>query len=481
MKSSEKHRRNSLLLALLLCPAGVHAIPANGGEYDLTKMLVGESGVNQATSADYSAAYALGEDVAGTDSQGPDYDLVSGYFSGFASGHVGIFNLVSSTVGSTKILQDGTQVGVSLNASVQLEFSSPLDPTTLAGGIQVFMVMDHLGQPQDVIVPSSYTYLLAGSTVVISPQSAWPGNSLLDVVVNSQLQSIDGFALAQPAHVRFITVLDPRQENVVLHPIPIPGIAPATGTGGAPSLNLDIPIGSLSDYAYVLVSQDPIHSPLQADPQVLQVATLKAKSSGGAYQTPLALEEIAAYSQQGRPMSLAKSITFSITSNSSQGLVSGTGVPIRTQTLALWALDSGHALWVKMPDSRPDGSGVAGAVTQFSVYALMGSAENDASSVFVFPLPWRPHGPDAGNGPGQTGTEADGIRFSNLPSECTIKIYTVSGRLVRTLSHSDLAGPIGQEKWDGNTSGGVHAASGVYLWRVESSADSKNGKLIVIR
>jgi flagellar hook assembly protein FlgD len=68
-----------------------------------------------------------------------------------------------------------------------------------------------------------------------------------------------------------------------------------------------------------------------------------------------------------------------------------------------------------------------------------------------------------------------------MPSECTIKIYTVSGSHVRTLSHSDLAGPVGQEKWDGNTSGGEHAASGVYLWRVESSADSKNGKLILIR
>jgi flagellar hook assembly protein FlgD len=111
----------------------------------------------------------------------------------------------------------------------------------------------------------------------------------------------------------------------------------------------------------------------------------------------------------------------------------------------------------------------------------MGSADADASNVYVFPLPWRPHGPDAGDGPGQTGTDAGGITFSNLPSECTIKIYTVSGHLVRALSHSDLAGPVGQEKWDGNTSSGDHAASGVYLWRVESSADSKNGKLMVIR
>ena len=99
----------------------------------------------------------------------------------------------------------------------------------------------------------------------------------------------------------------------------------------------------------------------------------------------------------------------------------------------------------------------------------------------VFPLPWRPHGPNAGTGPGQTGTDSGGITFSNLPSECDIKIYTVSGSLVRQLHHSDLTGPVAQQVWDGNTSGGEHAASGVYLWRVESSADSKNGKLMVIR
>ena len=116
-----------------------------------------------------------------------------------------------------------------------------------------------------------------------------------------------------------------------------------------------------------------------------------------------------------------------------------------------------------------------------SVFALMGSAEGDASSVFVFPNPWRPHGRDAGNGAGQTGTDATGITFNNLPSECSIKIYTLAGNLVRALQHSDLAGPVGQEKWDGNTTSGDHAASGLYLWRVESSADSKNGKLLVIR
>jgi flagellar hook assembly protein FlgD len=84
-------------------------------------------------------------------------------------------------------------------------------------------------------------------------------------------------------------------------------------------------------------------------------------------------------------------------------------------------------------------------------------------------------------GVGQTGTIEDGMTFTSLPSECTIKIYTVSGELVRTLQHSDVTGLPQQEKWDGKTSGGDPVASGVYLWRVESASDAKNGKLMVIR
>lgn len=479
MRNSAKLFLSSIFL-LVSWAGRSQAIPASGGEYDLTKCLIGEPGVNQATTPDYSAAYALGEDVAGTESQDYEYDLVTGYFSGYASGNIGTFSLLNTTIGPTKIFQDGYQVGVPLNATVQLAFSSQLDPTTIASGIQVSMVMDHLGQSQNVVAPSSFTYDVTGTTVVISAQGSWLGNTAYQVTVNSNLQSIDGFVLAQDARIAFVTVLDPHQENVILHPMPNYGGAPAAALGAGPALSLDIPTDSLSDYSYVLISQDPLHQPLQVDPKVLEEATRKAQASGGAYQTPLALEEIAAYNAQGRPLSLAKSISFSV-SYSGGGLLGTGGVPIRSQTLSLWALDSAHNLWVKMPDSRPNGTGAAGGVTQFSVYAVMGSADGDASTVYVFPDPWRPHGPNAGSGSGQTGTDSAGITFSNLPSECTIKIYTLSGKLVRELLHSDLVGPVGQEKWDGNTSSGDHAASGLYLWRVESSTDGKNGKLIIIR
>ena len=449
----------------------------------LTKTLLGGSGVSQVTSADYAMAYSLGEDVAGSHSIGGGYDLTSGYFSGYASGFSGTFALQGVTAGTTHIMEGGIQVGVPLNAAIQVAFSSPLEADTVASGMQVTALMDHLAQMENANVPWNYTYDVSGSTVILTPQGAWPGNTVIDITGNSTLRSTDGFGLGPSTpHGQFVTVLDPSQENVVLQPLPVGIVGSGSGAlnpyNGA-TLDLDISQGSLSDYSYVLVSQDPLHAPLAVDPKILQTATAKAQASGGAYQTPLAMQEIAAFNVAGNPMSLSKSMSYSY---SYQGnLMSSSGLPVRSSTLSLWALDTSHALWVKLPDTHSNSGTLLGPVSQFSVFALMGSADTDASSVIVFPIPWRPHGPNAGTGSGQTGTEADGITFSNLPSECKITIYTVSGEKVKELQHSDLTGTLGQEKWDGRTSGGGLAASGVYLWRVESSSDGKNGKLMIIR
>src|SRR4029077_9404750 len=106
MNKSRLSRRSNWAFALLLWPAWLHAIASSGGTYNLTKCLIGSSGVNQVTSTDYRASYCLGEDVAGTHSLSTDYDFVSGYFSGYASGFVGTFNLLGVTVGTTRILQN---------------------------------------------------------------------------------------------------------------------------------------------------------------------------------------------------------------------------------------------------------------------------------------------------------------------------------------------------------------------------------------
>jgi hypothetical protein len=96
----------------------------------------------------------------------------------------------------------------------------------------------------------------------------------------------------------------------------------------------------------------------------------------------------------------------------------------------------------------------------------------------------------------EASTEQRVVRFTNLPGECTIRIYTTSGDLVKILHHRDRgthpgAQPLelgGTETWDftnespgaGAGSSGQLIAAGVYVWHVESAVGEQVGKLVFI-
>lgn len=79
------------------------------------------------------------------------------------------------------------------------------------------------------------------------------------------------------------------------------------------------------------------------------------------------------------------------------------------------------------------------------------------------------------------------IEFRNLPETATIRIYTVSGDLIRTLEHKpDARGNVfGSEVWDQKTDSGLLAAPGLYVYHVESRTEGVSGgvsgKLMIIR
>lgn len=59
------------------------------------------------------------------------------------------------------------------------------------------------------------------------------------------------------------------------------------------------------------------------------------------------------------------------------------------------------------------------------------------------------------------------VYFIHLPAKCTIRIYTVSGRLVQTLYHDSTIDD-GQEAWDLVTKDGMDLAYGVYIFHVDA-------------
>jgi hypothetical protein len=108
-------------------------------------------------------------------------------------------------------------------------------------------------------------------------------------------------------------------------------------------------------------------------------------------------------------------------------------------------------------------------------------AASDMDNIRVVPNPYiganvleqRPSGAD------QTITRQ--LMFTNLPAQCTIRIFSVSGRLVQTLSvNNDIYD--GTYKWDMLTKDNLGISYGVYIYHVEAPGiGEKVGKFAVIK
>ena len=67
------------------------------------------------------------------------------------------------------------------------------------------------------------------------------------------------------------------------------------------------------------------------------------------------------------------------------------------------------------------------------------------------------------------------IRFTNLPTKCKIKIFTLSGELVADLSHESVTS--GNEWWDMRTVNNQEIAPGLYLYHIQQ-IDAESDKML---
>lgn len=76
--------------------------------------------------------------------------------------------------------------------------------------------------------------------------------------------------------------------------------------------------------------------------------------------------------------------------------------------------------------------------------------------------------------------------LAQAPDTVAIKIYSVSGRLLRTLTDASANRGINETRWDGRDETGVRCANGVYFYRVIARTENGNkieqiGKLAILR
>jgi hypothetical protein len=59
------------------------------------------------------------------------------------------------------------------------------------------------------------------------------------------------------------------------------------------------------------------------------------------------------------------------------------------------------------------------------------------------------------------------IQFKHLPANCTVRVYTVTGALVKTLSKSSSPSD-GSLSWDLVSDDGMDIAYGLYIYHVDA-------------
>lgn len=108
-------------------------------------------------------------------------------------------------------------------------------------------------------------------------------------------------------------------------------------------------------------------------------------------------------------------------------------------------------------------------------------AKSQLDNIYVVPNPYIATTPIEPANNFRLGRGERRIEFVHLPSQCTIKIFTMSGKLVDTIEH-DAPADDGSEFWNLRTKDGLDAAYGYYIYVVEAPGIGvKRGKFALIK
>ncbi len=99
--------------------------------------------------------------------------------------------------------------------------------------------------------------------------------------------------------------------------------------------------------------------------------------------------------------------------------------------------------------------------------------------VRTYPNPY--FGENSDRTSGTAGGDGD-IVFANLPPRCTVRIFTVSGDLVKKFSHpGGYSDTDSQLRWDLNNKLDKTVKRGIFIYSVESDWGNQIGKIVIIR
>ncbi len=129
----------------------------------------------------------------------------------------------------------------------------------------------------------------------------------------------------------------------------------------------------------------------------------------------------------------------------------------------IWQTSDILKLVVAAPEDLPQP--VVAGVDKFA-FTIKGETDGDMNDakkrldiINVFPNPYFAYNLE------ETQLHQEHMTFVNLPAECTIRIFTVSGQLVRTIEHDEATATT--HEWDLRNENNLPVASGLYLAHID--------------
>ncbi len=343
--------------------------------------------------------------------------------------------------------------------------------------VEVKVIRDNEGEEKNTKVNCTVTY--ESGLWKVDPGKDWQGNYTYKVKAPDEIEDKNGNALKEEKELVFTTMLDHTKRNVIMWE-------------SDPKTKMILEANALKEDGYVLINLEPL--PLEkggaieakeVNPKAIIEADEKMKRNADKYCYNLreSMKEISGYTTEGGEMGIKKFLNtvyveLPYGDENNNGIVDsteGSSEPVSEKTLSVYWLDEDLKLWVKVAGTEVDKKEkVARAkVIGFGVYTLMGGGFYDLSDAHAYPVPYKPN-----DGLSITGDETSGITFTNLSTEAEIKIYTITGELVKKLVHKngwyEEWYPVENEK-------GEKVVSGVYIYYIENIKQHKSGKLVIIR
>jgi hypothetical protein len=362
---------------------------------------------------------------------------------------------------SPEVSAQDSHTGIGVCDPVSFTFSKDMNSASVLGAVSARAVKNNRSEDVSEAVSGTAAY----SNKVLTYAASWKKGYTYEVTISTAAKDIYSNPMLSAKTWRFSTVLDYNADNIYI---------------GAESTKVTVEAGTVDGDYYIVIDTNPsgTHS---LDAKICE-ANSKIRRVKGAFFAPLnsTMKRFTMYRADSEyPGSFNKDVNVLIPyAETSAGMVKDSGgFNVKESTLRMYWLDEDKSLWVKLPSSSvdTDNNTVSVDINHFSVFAIFGGSDTDLSNAYAYPVPWKPY-----DGRAETGSLSEGITFTNLGSEASIRIYTLSGELVKTLDYS-YSGGNEELNWDCTNRDGKVIASGTYIYYIKNSKEHKTGKIIVIK